>query len=84
MWKEENITIDGGMVYSNLNLCVFSLNFYYYYYITCRYDVALGLNTFGVKHVINFAKKCINLRVLVHVSTGLYMNMFYQCVYIPQ
>ncbi|WJX50076.1 alcohol-forming fatty acyl-CoA reductase [Trifolium repens] len=35
-----------------------------------RYDVALGLNTFGVKHVLNFAKNCINLRVLVHVSTA--------------
>nr|ACJ83307.1 unknown [Medicago truncatula] len=35
-----------------------------------RYDVALGLNTFGAKHVLNFAKNCINLRVLVHVSTA--------------
>ncbi|KAK7263376.1 hypothetical protein RJT34_30965 [Clitoria ternatea] len=35
-----------------------------------RYDVALGLNTFGVKHVLNFAKNCIRLKVLVHVSTA--------------
>ncbi|KAF7805696.1 Fatty acyl-CoA reductase 3 [Senna tora] len=35
-----------------------------------RYDVALGLNTFGVKHVINFAKQCVKLKVLVHVSTA--------------
>ncbi|CAL5212261.1 unnamed protein product [Lathyrus oleraceus] len=35
-----------------------------------RYDAALDLNTFGVKHVLNFAKNCINLRVLVHVSTA--------------
>ncbi|KAL5081364.1 hypothetical protein RYX36_009785 [Vicia faba] len=30
-----------------------------------RYDAALELNTFGVKHVLNFAKNCIN-----HVSTA--------------
>ncbi|XP_061345409.1 fatty acyl-CoA reductase 3-like [Gastrolobium bilobum] len=35
-----------------------------------RYDVALGINTFGVKHVLSFAKKCIKLKVLVHVSTA--------------
>nr|KYP68666.1 Fatty acyl-CoA reductase 3 [Cajanus cajan] len=36
----------------------------------CRYDVALGINTLGVKHVLNFAKSCIKLKVLVHVSTA--------------
>ncbi|MED6205249.1 hypothetical protein PIB30_016042 [Stylosanthes scabra] len=35
-----------------------------------RYDIALDLNVFGVKHVINFAKQCIKLKVLVHVSTA--------------
>ncbi|KAL1323499.1 hypothetical protein HN51_033817 [Arachis hypogaea] len=35
-----------------------------------RYDISLGLNTFGVKHVINFSKKCTKLKVLVHVSTA--------------
>ncbi|KAL5081889.1 hypothetical protein RYX36_010310 [Vicia faba] len=35
-----------------------------------RYDIALDLNTFGVKHVISFAKECIKLKVLVHVSTA--------------
>ncbi|KAI4322400.1 hypothetical protein L6164_022101 [Bauhinia variegata] len=35
-----------------------------------RYDVALGLNTFGVKHVINFSKQCVKLKMLVHVSTA--------------
>uniref|UniRef100_A0A2N9IXC0 Fatty acyl-CoA reductase n=1 Tax=Fagus sylvatica TaxID=28930 RepID=A0A2N9IXC0_FAGSY len=35
-----------------------------------RYDVALGINTFGAKHVMSFAKKCVRLKVLVHVSTG--------------
>ncbi|CAL0333983.1 unnamed protein product [Lupinus luteus] len=35
-----------------------------------RYDVALGINTFGTKHVLSFAKKCVKLKVLVHVSTA--------------
>ncbi|MCD7452731.1 hypothetical protein HAX54_017950 [Datura stramonium] len=35
-----------------------------------RYDVALGLNTFGAIHVLNFAKKCSKLKVLLHVSTA--------------
>ncbi|MED6151497.1 hypothetical protein PIB30_083078, partial [Stylosanthes scabra] len=35
-----------------------------------RYDVALGINTLGVKHVMNFAKKCSKLKVLLHVSTA--------------
>ncbi|RDY01931.1 Fatty acyl-CoA reductase 3, partial [Mucuna pruriens] len=35
-----------------------------------RYDVALAINTLGVKHVLNFAKSCIKLKVLVHVSTA--------------
>ncbi|XP_015935914.1 fatty acyl-CoA reductase 3-like [Arachis duranensis] len=35
-----------------------------------RYDIALDLNVFGAKHVINFAKQCIKLKVLVHVSTA--------------
>ncbi|KAK8481059.1 hypothetical protein V6N11_068424 [Hibiscus sabdariffa] len=40
-----------------------------------RYDAALGLNTFGAKFVANFAKKCVKLKVLVHVSTGLDINV---------
>ncbi|KAK1429193.1 hypothetical protein QVD17_11397 [Tagetes erecta] len=35
-----------------------------------RYDVALNLNTFGAKNVLNFAKKCVNLKLLLHVSTA--------------
>ncbi|KAL4301690.1 hypothetical protein GQ457_10G008180 [Hibiscus cannabinus] len=35
-----------------------------------RYDVALGLNTMGVKYVVEFAKQCVKLQVLVHVSTA--------------
>ncbi|KAG2674465.1 hypothetical protein I3843_13G121400 [Carya illinoinensis] len=35
-----------------------------------RYDVALGINTLGAKHALSFAKKCVRLKVLVHVSTA--------------
>ncbi|KNA14188.1 hypothetical protein SOVF_109850 isoform A, partial [Spinacia oleracea] len=35
-----------------------------------RYDVSLYLNTFGAKYVLEFAKKCAHLEVLVQVSTA--------------
>ncbi|CAN4100759.1 unnamed protein product [Withania somnifera] len=35
-----------------------------------RYDVALGLNTLGAIQVLNFAKKCIKLKVFLQVSTA--------------
>ncbi|EEF33299.1 oxidoreductase, putative [Ricinus communis] len=35
-----------------------------------RYDVALGVNTLGALNVLNFAKKCLKIRMLVHVSTA--------------
>ncbi|KAI5013874.1 hypothetical protein ZWY2020_051269 [Hordeum vulgare] len=35
-----------------------------------RYDVALDVNVLGVKHMCNFANKCPNLKVLLHVSTA--------------
>ncbi|GFQ06079.1 fatty acyl-coa reductase 3 [Phtheirospermum japonicum] len=35
-----------------------------------RYDVAIGINTVGVKHVFNFSRKCKQLKVFLHVSTG--------------
>ncbi|GLU19213.1 hypothetical protein SLE2022_354740 [Rubroshorea leprosula] len=35
-----------------------------------RYDVSLDLNTMGAKHVLNFAKKCVKLKVFIHVSTA--------------
>ncbi|XP_048444880.1 fatty acyl-CoA reductase 3-like isoform X2 [Pyrus x bretschneideri] len=35
-----------------------------------RYDIALALNTLGAMHVLNFAKQCNTLKVLVHVSTA--------------
>ena len=42
-----------------------------------RYDVAFGTNTLGAKHVVNFAKGCSNLEILVHVSTGQYEIIFF-------
>uniref|UniRef100_A0A7N2RCK1 Fatty acyl-CoA reductase n=1 Tax=Quercus lobata TaxID=97700 RepID=A0A7N2RCK1_QUELO len=35
-----------------------------------RYDVAFGINTYGALHVLNFAKKCIKLKVHLHASTA--------------
>ncbi|VAH96108.1 unnamed protein product [Triticum turgidum subsp. durum] len=35
-----------------------------------RYDVALDVNVVGVKHMCDFARKCPNLEVLMHVSTA--------------
>ncbi|KAK9755933.1 hypothetical protein RND81_01G060300 [Saponaria officinalis] len=35
-----------------------------------RYDVSLYLNTFGAKHVLDFAKKCTKLKVFIQVSTA--------------
>ncbi|KAM7528099.1 hypothetical protein LguiB_031509 [Lonicera macranthoides] len=35
-----------------------------------RYDVAMGINTFGAMHVVNFAKRCAKLQLLLHVSTA--------------
>ncbi|KAF7144959.1 hypothetical protein RHSIM_Rhsim04G0142100 [Rhododendron simsii] len=36
-----------------------------------RYDVALDTNTKGAKHLISFAKKCKELKLLLHISTGM-------------
>ncbi|KAL1557628.1 factor arrest protein 3 [Salvia divinorum] len=35
-----------------------------------RYDVSLGTNTLGAKHVLNFSKKMKKLKIFVHVSTA--------------
>ncbi|XP_071701345.1 fatty acyl-CoA reductase 3-like [Rutidosis leptorrhynchoides] len=35
-----------------------------------RYDVALALNTYGAINVLNFAKKCVNIKLILHVSTA--------------
>uniref|UniRef100_A0A7N0VJK8 Fatty acyl-CoA reductase n=1 Tax=Kalanchoe fedtschenkoi TaxID=63787 RepID=A0A7N0VJK8_KALFE len=35
-----------------------------------RYDIALAINTMGPIHTLNFANKCANLKVFIHVSTA--------------
>lgn len=35
-----------------------------------RYDVALNINALGAKNVLDFAKKCTKLEMLLHVSTA--------------
>ncbi|KAJ0261335.1 putative fatty acyl-CoA reductase 7 [Hirschfeldia incana] len=35
-----------------------------------RYDVALGINTFGPLNILNYAKKCVKPQLLLHVSTA--------------
>ncbi|XP_021837609.1 fatty acyl-CoA reductase 3 isoform X2 [Spinacia oleracea] len=35
-----------------------------------RYEVALGVNTLGPKHVVQFAKSCAKIQLLIHVSTA--------------
>ncbi|KAI3908545.1 hypothetical protein MKX01_009347 [Papaver californicum] len=39
-----------------------------------RYDVALDVNTMGAKYVLDFAEKCENLEVILHVSTAYMYN----------
>lgn len=42
-----------------------------------RYDASFQLNTMGAKNVLNFSKKCANIKLLLHVSTGEYTLFFY-------
>ncbi|GMJ12211.1 fatty acid reductase 5 [Hibiscus trionum] len=35
-----------------------------------RYDVALGINTFGAFNLLNFGKKCDKIKLFLHVSTA--------------
>ncbi|KAL6276411.1 hypothetical protein ACE6H2_020012 [Prunus campanulata] len=35
-----------------------------------RYDIALSVNTFGVQHLLSFAKKYLKLEILLHMSTA--------------
>ena len=38
--------------------------------ISCRLDIAMDVNTMGALNALNFAKRCRNLQVFLHVSTG--------------
>ncbi|GMH22390.1 hypothetical protein Nepgr_024233 [Nepenthes gracilis] len=35
-----------------------------------RYDISLNINAFGAKYVLDFARKCSHIKILVHVSTA--------------
>ncbi|KAM7251281.1 hypothetical protein ACFE04_023164 [Oxalis oulophora] len=35
-----------------------------------RYDISFGINTLGALNVLSFARKCINMKMLLHVSTA--------------
>ncbi|KAF8015194.1 hypothetical protein BT93_H0869 [Corymbia citriodora subsp. variegata] len=35
-----------------------------------RYDIALAINTYGAKHIAEFATRCVNIKMLLHVSTA--------------
>ncbi|KAK3415616.1 hypothetical protein EUGRSUZ_H01219 [Eucalyptus grandis] len=35
-----------------------------------RYDIALAVNAFGAKHVAEFAARCVNIKMLLHISTA--------------
>lgn len=35
-----------------------------------RFDISMGVNTMGALNVLNFAKNCHRLKVLVHISTA--------------
>ncbi|THU48434.1 hypothetical protein C4D60_Mb09t26200 [Musa balbisiana] len=35
-----------------------------------RYDVSLGINALGAKHILEFARRCVRLEMLLHVSTA--------------
>jgi hypothetical protein len=35
-----------------------------------RFDISMGVNTMGALNVLNFAKKCCKIKLVVHISTG--------------
>lgn len=45
----------------------------------CRYDVALNINTQGPRRVLDFAKRCPNLQLFLHVSTGTELYFVPRC-----
>lgn len=41
----------------------------------CRYDVAFTINTLGAKHLSKFVNECSNIKLLLHVSTGIHAKL---------
>ncbi|KAM3398932.1 fatty acyl-CoA reductase 3 [Capsicum galapagoense] len=35
-----------------------------------RYDIAMNINVQGAVNVLNFAKRCVNVKIIIHVSTA--------------
>uniref|UniRef100_A0A7N2MRP6 Fatty acyl-CoA reductase n=1 Tax=Quercus lobata TaxID=97700 RepID=A0A7N2MRP6_QUELO len=62
MWKEIDMVLNSGA----------TTNF------DERYDVAFGVNTYGALHVLNFAKKCIKLKLMCLAKRGVtYLRAHY-------
>ncbi|KAK1586728.1 hypothetical protein Q3G72_005532 [Acer saccharum] len=80
--SEKVIAVPGEVSYDNLGVKDFNLreemwrnidiilNFSATTNFEERYDVALGTNTTGAFHVLSFAKKCVNIKMFLHVSTA--------------
>lgn len=49
--------------------------------ILSRYDLALDAHVNGAYQLMMFAKKCKNLKLLMHYSTGMYWNKTYVLIY---
>ncbi|KAL6838392.1 hypothetical protein ACP4OV_031798 [Aristida adscensionis] len=79
--EEKVCPLAGDIIYKNLGLCntemmklleqveiiingAATTNFYE------RYDVAFDTNVLGAKHICEFAERCINHKMLLHVSTA--------------
>ncbi|KAF3455096.1 hypothetical protein FNV43_RR05544 [Rhamnella rubrinervis] len=80
--KEKVVAVPGDIKYENLGVQDFNLREEMFRSIDVivnsaattdfydRYDVSLDINTLGVVHVLNFAKQCVKLKMLLHVSTA--------------
>ncbi|KAL5763784.1 hypothetical protein ACOSQ2_016378 [Xanthoceras sorbifolium] len=80
--SEKMIAVPGEVSYENLGVTNFNLveemmtnidiilNFAATTNFNERYDVALGTNTTAAFHVLCFAKKCVKIKMFLHVSTA--------------
>ncbi|KAK1554956.1 hypothetical protein Q3G72_019626 [Acer saccharum] len=80
--SEKVVAVPGEVSYDNLGVTDFNLSEEMWRNIDTilnisattnfneRYDVALGTNTMGAFHVLNFAKKCVKIKMFLLVSTG--------------
>ncbi|KAL5765528.1 hypothetical protein ACOSP7_016145 [Xanthoceras sorbifolium] len=80
--SEKMIAVPGEVSYENLGVTNFNLveemmtnidiilNFAATTNFNERYDIALGTNTTAAFHVLSFAKKCVNIKMFLHVSTA--------------